>query len=102
MKEELQALSEGLRRELALRRELNESRILDSRLTIELEDKNKVIQNKEKELQESMATKERAEVVGCKRKVKDAVDCNQNTGGNAKRRQDSLIPSSTTASDFKL
>ena len=103
MKEELQAMSEGLRRELALRRELNESRMLNSRLTDELEDKNKAIQNKEKELHESKATKERAEVVGCKRKVKDAVDCGQSTDGNAaKRRQASLIPSSTTASGFKL
>ena len=41
MKEELQAMSEGLRRELALRRELNESRMLNARLTDELEDKNR-------------------------------------------------------------
>ena len=43
MQEELQAMSEGLRRELALRRELNESRMLNSRLAEELEDKNKAI-----------------------------------------------------------
>jgi hypothetical protein len=81
MQEELQAMSEGLRRELALRRELNESRMLNSRLTDELEDKNKAIQNKEKELQQ---------VVGRKRKVKDAVDRDQSTGGNAKRSAQAL------------
>jgi hypothetical protein len=49
-----------------VRRELNESRMLNSRLTDELEDKNKAIQNKEKELQESMATKERVKLWGVK------------------------------------
>jgi hypothetical protein len=44
-------------RELALRRELNESKMVTARLTDELEDKSKAIQNKEKELQESKGAK---------------------------------------------
>jgi hypothetical protein len=91
--QELQALSEGLRRELALRRELNESKMVNARLTDELEDQSKALQNKEKELQESKATTYCAEDFGSKRAREDG----QIKGWNAKRaaqaisRQASLL-----------